>query len=592
MRKIILTAFCGALLLFASCQKAMEGSIYQVYDDQMMDELLEEYEFTSFLDIVDKAELRGTIHSYGFYTLFAPTNDAVAKYLKDKGKTSVNDLSVTEAEDIVKYHLIGNDSIKVNDFVDGRVNSRNFQRRFITTKTSEDGTVIVDRHAKIVTKALSGQTELSVANGVVHFVDEVLEAATQSVTDVVRSLPDEEFSIMKRLFERSGLADSLSKQEDDVWYTFFLQDDQTYIDAGIETDSALIAELHANQKSSTKTDEELLRDYIGYHALVNIAPKYVVDLLVSSSLATLTPESKPILFERVDEDLYLDRLMTSNIHDEGVLLDREDEYTDLTCSNGVVHRLTGNIQVKNRSAYRVYWDVAEQPELMAMSSFRKAGSKTFNDGELSEVRWGGTYLATIDYGASSVPMTEAAMEAGDWKSQYVYSDWLRFNLNSGTVKWIQFKLPVLMPGEYKVWVCYRRELNIQPKVIFKQDGRDDQVMPYVFNMADYMPTSLTEEAMIAQGWKQYNAKKINAVVCSHLLGTIKVEYEGRHYLYFEPIYSNRQGQYGNWDLIQFIPKDEDQTWPRVDVLGNMVEQGTPNWQIFPYGEEPEEETEE
>ncbi len=592
MRKIILTALSAALLLFASCNKAMEGSIYKVYDDKMMDELLEEYGLTSFLDIVEKAELRGTIHSYGFYTLFAPTNDAVSKYLSAKGKSSANDLSVAEAEEIVKYHLIGNDSIKVNDFVDGRVNSRNFQHRYITTKTSDDGTIVVDRHAKIVTKAIAGESELSVANGVVHFVDEVLEASANSVTDVVRALPDE-YSIMKRLFEKSGLADSLSKEEDETWYTFFIQDDMSYVEAGIDSDSALIADLRANQKNTTKTDEELLRDYIGYHAVVNIAPKYVVDLLVSSSLPTLTPEEKPILFERVDQDLYLDRLMTSNIHDEGVMLDRESEYTDLTCSNGVVHRIEGNIQVKNRSAYRVYWDVAEQPEIMAMSTFRKSGSKTFNDGELSEVRWGGTYLATIEYGAYNVPMTEAAMEAADWKQQYIYSDYLRFNLNPGTVKWIQFKLPVLMPGEYKVWVCYRRELNIQPKVIFKQDGRDDQVMPYVFNMADYMPTDLTEEAMVAQGWKQYNAKKKNSVVCSHLLGTIKVEYEGRHYLYLEPIYSNRQGQYGNWDLFQFIPKDEDQTWPRVDILGNMIEEGTPNWMIFPYGEEPEpEETEE
>lgn len=590
MKKITLTLMGAALLLFSGCHKAMEDSIYKVYDDKMMDEVLEEEEFTEFLAIIDKAELRGTVHAYGYYTLFAPTNEAVSSYLRNLGK-DISDLTEAEAEDIVRYHLVGNDTIKVEDFVDGRLNSRNFQNRYLTTKTQSDGIVMVDRQAKIVTKSLTGGefNEMHAANGIVHFIDAVLIPPVQTITDVVRSLPDDEYSILKSYFERSGLSDTLSIVSDSIWYTFFIQDDKAFQDAGITDDSTLLAQLHENQKNSTKNDAELIRDYIGYHSLRNIAPKYVVDLLVSSSLSTLTPEQKPIMFQRNGDMIYLDRLITESINDEGVLLDRDSYYTDLSCANGVIQKIKGNIQVKNRSAYRVYWDIAEQPEIMAMSNFRKAGvTKTFNNGELSEVSWGGTYLATIDYQTFRMPMTQAAMEATDWKEQYVHEDALRFNLNPGTVKWIEFKLPVLMPGEYKMWVCYRRELNIQPKIIFKQEGRDDQVMPYIFNMADYMPTNLTPEEMVVQGWKQYNAKQINSVVCSHLLGTINVEYEGRHSLYIEPIYSNRQGQYGNWDLIQFIPKDEDQTWPRVDVLGNWIYDDKEKWEIFPYGDPPEE----
>jgi uncharacterized surface protein with fasciclin (FAS1) repeats len=248
-------------VMFVSCEKEMAGQTYRVYDDKMMDELMKEKNLTLFLDIVDKANFRGTLHASGAYTFFVPTNDAVQSYLQSIGKTSVTELTEAEAVSIIKYHLIANDTIATSDFVDGRLRTRNFMKKFITTKAQTNGSVVVDRKANIVTKALTSVNELKGANGFIHIIDAVLTPPASSITDVIRSLPDDNFKILKEFFEKSGLADSLAVERDGLWYTFFVQDDAAFRDAGITTETELIQTLRANQKSTTKTDAELAVSY-------------------------------------------------------------------------------------------------------------------------------------------------------------------------------------------------------------------------------------------------------------------------------------------------------------------------------------------
>ena len=111
----------------------MHGRIFQVSDQKMMDEILESKKdsLSSFLKLIDISGLRGTIHAYGTYTLFAPTNQGVDKFLQDRNLT-LNTLTEAQAAEIVRYHLIS-DTLKSQDFVDGRLPVMNFNRRFITT---------------------------------------------------------------------------------------------------------------------------------------------------------------------------------------------------------------------------------------------------------------------------------------------------------------------------------------------------------------------------------------------------------------------------------------------------------------------------
>jgi len=69
----------------------------------------------------------------------------------------------------------------------------------------------------------------------------------------------------------------------------------------------------------------------------------------------------------------------------------------------------------------------------------------------------------------------------------------------------------------------------------------------------------------------------------HVLGIIKVYTTGRHILRFD---ATNQGTEGWYDMIQFIPVDEDQIWPRVDMAGKWIYEGMRDCEIYPYSECP------
>lgn len=564
----------GILIFMYSCDKDTEGKLFKVYDEKMIDELMEEDpNMSMFLEIVDRAELRGTIHAYGTYTLFAPDNEGVKKYLESKGKSNVSDLTEDEAAKLVTYHLI-NDTIPTADFVDGKMAAPNFQKRYLVTKTIvDDGNVVIqiDRQSNVLKK------DLSAANGYLHIINNVLQSPSESVADRINNLTDNEFSFMKDLVRRSGITQELDNEASGKWFTFFIQDNQSFKNAGINSYNDLIAKLRLNTPDITD-ENVLLYNYVAYHCIPEL--RYVSDLLNISSQETLMP-LQVITFKRDYDKLLLNEFEQNGVLEEGVLLDRNSEYSDLSCSNGVIQKLSGNIEFIKRKAYAVYWDIAEQPEIMALKNFRKKGAvATFSAGDLSEITWGGGTHGTFTYQCLNYSETSL-----DEKSQYVYGDYLRLTLSTAVNQWVEMKMPLLVEGTYKVWICYRREMQINLRAIFKQDGLEDQTLPLVLDMSPYMPNpnaaGSSHEQIEIDGWKQYNAKKYNSVMCSRLLGTIVVEKTGRHTLRFEAL-SNNRFRNGSWDMIHFIPVDEDQIWPKFDLKGKKAYSDTPNCQIFPY----------
>jgi len=560
--------FCIALTLFSSCKDYMEGKTFVVSDARMIDEYIEQKDtsMTEFLKIADKAGFRGMLHAYGTNTCFIPTNEAISVYCQRRGIASLGSLPADELEKLIKYHIV-RDSIKTADFVDGRLSKANMTGKYLTTKTVQVGTsepaVRINRQANIL------KGDIRVANGIIHKIDYILTPNLKTVGEMIDQLPDN-YSLFKSIMKESGLTDTLTVNNDaGDWYTVLLQSNESFKTKNITDKASLLLKMKTAQPDYADNPTKLLELYAQYHCVNRLA--YVTDLSMSS--AELTLAKNQVITLKVNQALLiLNEYQSLTTFEPGVSVNKDSEWTDMSCNNGVMIDLEGYIQPVKRGAEAVYWEISDQPEIKKLKEYRKMGSAnvSFKPGELSELNFGGINNPVVTYGVAAYGTS----------SQYVHYDNLTINLRPNVIQWMEVKTPVLTEGIYNVWVCWRRAgSNTKFKTTFKQDGKDDQLLPNVFDLSSYFDDKSTPEVNLNGGMKQYNAKYKTSAFNSRNCGAIKVEYTGRHILRFDAL--SGSGAI-SWDMIQFIPVDQDQLWPRFDVAGNAIYQDTPCTLIAPF----------
>jgi uncharacterized surface protein with fasciclin (FAS1) repeats len=564
---------CLILFGYTSCEDPNSGKHYATSEKPMIDEYLagEDEDLSDFSAIIETVGLQGTLHAYGTYTCFAPTNAAIKKWCTEKyGKNSWKDLSTAVLDSMVRFHLV-NDTISTSDFVDGRLSTQNGLKKYITTATklnSNNETYIeINRQAEIVEKDIHAE------NGIIQKIDAVLTPSPNSVYQAIKSeFPANDYKIFIAALEQSGYDKVLNDvSSDTTWYTLLVEPDAVFRGAGINSVDDLIDSLAVIRKDVTLRGN-LLKMFIQYHIIPSLA--YMADMMRVSTIETLK-DGEVISLYTSKLDVLLNRFPAFG--EMGVPIDRSVDYTDFSCRNGVIHTLSGFLPPKLREATPVYWDIAEQPELTALKEFRQDGTSiTFHEGELSEMKF--------EAASSSKGITYSCSKTYGEKFQYVNYDNMYFGVNPDEIVWIEMKLPLLIAGTYKVWVCWRRvDYPMTFRTTFKQEGYDDQVFPNVFSTYDYMPTNQTISQLLNNGWKYYIAKapKSNGgkVFVSRLLGTITVYKTGRHILRFEGLSGSNKVY---WDMIHFIPATQNQLWPRFDVGGNEIYESTECKAILPY----------
>jgi uncharacterized surface protein with fasciclin (FAS1) repeats len=560
--------FCISLTLFSSCQDYMQGKTFVVSDERMIDEYIEQKDtsMSEFLKVADKAGFRGMLHAYGTNTCFIPTNEAINVYCKRVGISSLESLPAAELENLIKYHIV-RDTIKTAGFVDGRLSKATMLGKFLTTKTIQSGAsdpiLRVNRQANIL------KSDIQVANGIIHKIDYILTPNPKTVGEMIDQLPDT-YSLFKSIMKETKLTDTLTiNNGKDQWYTVILQSNAAFASANITDRATLLVKMRLAQPD-VKSDNLLLLMYAKYHCINRLA--YAADLSLSSSELTLAP-NQVVTFKTKQASLILNEYESLTKFEAGVNVDKNSEWTDMSCSNGVMIDLSGYIQPVKRGAEAVYWELSDQPEIKKLKEYRKPNSfVSFNPGELSEVNFGGKNNPFIAYRVDPA--------YGD-KVQYVHLDYLAIKFYSSIVQWMEFKTPVLTEGVYNVWICWRSNgSGCTFKTTFKEEGKDDQALANLINITEGFSTTNTPEVNYSLGVKQYNAKKPNGAFISKLIGVIKVDYTGRHTLRFDPVSGGKNAEIG-FDMIQFIPVEQDQLWPRFDIDGKAVYPTTPCDQIAP-----------
>ena len=232
-------ALCG-MLCTTACSDEPDAEHYYTFKGQMMSEYLNSSEdFSEFATIVERAGLSDMLSSYGSYTCFAPTNEAVYKYLEEKGVASVDGLTDAECDTIARTHLIEN-MYSTSEMNDGVLPTQNMNRRYLEIGHGNDengnAVVLVNKTAHVIFELQDD----SVENGIMQPVTEVLQNSNNMLPQVLQK--NDKISTFYAALVATGLIDSLTAYRDDSW-------DPTQYERYYYTS-------HVNKETATVPDEK------------------------------------------------------------------------------------------------------------------------------------------------------------------------------------------------------------------------------------------------------------------------------------------------------------------------------------------------
>jgi uncharacterized surface protein with fasciclin (FAS1) repeats len=95
-------------LLWTSCvdNDPILDNYYTFTGEMVSNFLTNRSEYSSFVEILERAHLIDELATYGEYTCLAPTNQAISEYLAEKGRSAIAELTDAECDTIARTHLL------------------------------------------------------------------------------------------------------------------------------------------------------------------------------------------------------------------------------------------------------------------------------------------------------------------------------------------------------------------------------------------------------------------------------------------------------------------------------------------------------
>lgn len=545
------------LIGIGGCKR--EALVYNTTSDTNITSYLEKYpeSFSEFVKILELTGNASYLNAYGAYTLFAPNNDAIHSYLSDKGKTSVDQIDLAELKNLVRFHLLS-DTIRSNTFTDGKLPSLTmFGQYLITGAKNVNGktSIVVNRQANIL------QSDITLGNGIIHVIDKVLQPAKFSVAQLIENNP--KYSIFNAALKATGLYDTLNilpANNPDMrrkFLTVLAESDSVLKVAGFNSYADLKARYCTTGDPKITTDS--LHLFMAYHILFDA--KYLADIASSQSQTTLAP-LEIVTSSLVGTTILINDVTFLGIHEPGAPLDRAA--SDNSATNGVLNSVSQHYILKIRKPVRVDWDVADQPEIRKLTSIFRKSTTT-----VSWTKTAGNPFVDIDWqdGAMAFGPVYSWSLTSTITRYMLYSDMLM--LQSGgpnRVLWWEFRTPLIVRGKYKVWVGYRNQKASGSSLNVNQVMVDGVALPKLLEFTVARPVG-TDAELEAQGWKQYS-ENADAVIGARLLGVIDIKTTDRHIFRIQNITGSQNNN--NLDMVQFIPINDDQIYPRFKPDGTLI----------------------
>jgi|GEM_PF-1062525 uncharacterized surface protein with fasciclin (FAS1) repeats len=371
--------------------------------------------FEEFTKVLNKTGVMGMLKSYGEYTCFAPTNDAVRSFFADSRFGSLDNFPLDSLTNIVLYQLIENDAIQTVDFTSSRLRSNNMVNDQLQVRYDSLGDIVINGLARLL------MWDMELRNGVVHLTDAIMLPDTATID---QKFDTEElqgrYTIFNRALKETGIAQLMHKTEDLTEFsyyhvntgakiiipryykfTIFAESDSTY---------ARLANIRSLDDLKQWCDDKGYGDpslpiddpqsslyrYIAYHCLDRIYYKKdfenfarrdgfgdgyeVIETMYPNTLLEYRKAKGRIVFNPETRG-------DTIVENTGTFLTAETAFQDVKAGNGVIHELDGMMEIPDQTSFfhkKMRFNIASfLPELM---NYGARGQKVL---ELPDARLGG-----------------------------------------------------------------------------------------------------------------------------------------------------------------------------------------------------------
>lgn len=203
----VLTVIAAAVGYTSCIDDDVMGDSYYTFTGEMVTDYLEHRDgtFSDFISVLKRAKLWDLLSTYGEFTCFAPTNDAIADYLRTNGLSSVDELADAMCDTLAWQHII-KAAYYTTDLNEGSLPTTNMNNRYLTFS--------IDTINQRAIYKMNARSEMiarddSVENGVVHTLARVLSSSSVFIGDAI--IANERCKIFGEALELTGLNDTLSQ---------------------------------------------------------------------------------------------------------------------------------------------------------------------------------------------------------------------------------------------------------------------------------------------------------------------------------------------------------------------------------------------
>ena len=206
---------CGIAVGMTSCVDNDDDVPMNRYTAEKMTaaQFLEENEsrVSDFIALLKKTSYFAMLSTYGDYTVFAPNNEAFAKYMATNSYNSIDEIPLAVCDTLVRTHIIKTKAYFTTDISEGSL-GMNMAETFIelSINTDAENNNAVVHFANKVARMV--EYDDSVTNGVVHIVNNIIPRTSDKLPDVIKADPT--VSIFAEALFMTGLSDSLMAYED------------------------------------------------------------------------------------------------------------------------------------------------------------------------------------------------------------------------------------------------------------------------------------------------------------------------------------------------------------------------------------------